>query len=109
MRYVHPPSFQGQLICFNLGAFDLFLQQETKKKGQHDCNEKEKTDGWEDSYVLPQGWIIKMLLAGETINIFLQTGISNINICFKKKKKNVVVYRNIHNKFASTTLKYNLN
>ena len=40
---VDPPSFQVQLISFNLGALHLFLQQETKKKGQHDCIEKEKT------------------------------------------------------------------
>ena len=39
---VHPPSFQGQLISFHLGLLDLSLQQETKKKGQHDCNEMEK-------------------------------------------------------------------
>ena len=38
MRGVHSPSFQGQLISFHLGALDL-----TKKKGQHDCNEIEKT------------------------------------------------------------------
>ena len=42
-RGVHPPSFQGQLISFYLRVLDLSLQQETKKKGQHDCNEKEKT------------------------------------------------------------------
>ena len=42
-RGVYPPSFQGQLISFHLGVFDLLLQQETKKKGKHDCNEKEKT------------------------------------------------------------------
>ena len=48
-----------------------------------------------------------MLLAGETLNIFLLTGISNINIFSIKKKKNVVVYSNIHDKFASTNLRYN--
>ena len=42
-RGVHPPSFQGQLISFNLGVLDLSLQQETKKKLRHDCNENEKT------------------------------------------------------------------
>ena len=31
------------LISFHLGVLDLSLQQETKKKGRHDCNEKEKT------------------------------------------------------------------
>ena len=43
-----------------------------------------------------------MLVAGETFNIFLLTGISNINIFFKRKKKNVVVNSNIYdytNKF----------
>ena len=42
-RGIHPPSFQGQLISFHLGVLDLSLEQETKKKKQHDCNEKEKT------------------------------------------------------------------
>ena len=45
---------------------------------------------------------------GETLKIFLRTGISNIIIFFIKKKKNVAVYSNIHDKFASTNLKYNL-
>ena len=40
-RGVHPPSFQGQQITFHLGALDLFLQQETKKR-RHDYNEKLK-------------------------------------------------------------------
>ena len=39
-RGVRPPSFQGQLIIFKLRALDPFFQQETKKKGRHDCNEK---------------------------------------------------------------------
>ena len=43
------------------------------------------------SDVFPKGWFIKMLLAGETPNIFLLTGKSNINIFFIKKKNNVVV------------------
>ena len=63
------------------------------------------TDGWWDYYVFPQGWIIKILLAGEILNIFVLTGISNINIFFIKKNINVVVYS--HDKFASTNLKYN--
>ena len=37
---LHPPSLQGQLISFHLRAPDRILQEETKKKGQHDCNEK---------------------------------------------------------------------
>ena len=48
------------------------------------------TDGWWDSDVFPKGWIIKMLLAGETLDIFLLTGISNLNICLIKKNINVV-------------------
>ena len=54
------------------------------------------SDGWWDSHVFPQGWVIKMLLAGETLNIFLLIGISSINIFFKKKNYNVVVYSNIY-------------
>ena len=50
----------------------------------------------------------KMLLAWETLNIFILTGISKINLFFIKKKKNVVVYSNIHDKFASTNFTYNL-
>ena len=41
-----------------------------------------------------------MLVAGETLNIFLLTGISNINI-FLKKNNNVVVNSNIYDVFAS--------
>ena len=42
-RGVHPPSFEGQLISFHLVVLDLSLEQETKKKGQHDYSEKGKT------------------------------------------------------------------
>ena len=52
-------------------------------------------DGWWDSDVFPQGWIIKMLLAGETLSIFLLTGISKLNIFFIKKRINVVFLSNI--------------
>ena len=52
--------------------------------------------GGYDSYVYPQGWIIKMLLVGETFIIFLLTGISNINIFLIKKKNNVVIISNIY-------------
>ena len=61
-RGVHPTSFQCQLIIFNLGTLDLSLQQETKKKGQHDCNEKEKTPLY--------------LMAGKTLMSFLRAGLS---------------------------------
>ena len=54
----------------------------------------------------PQGWIIKMLVAGDTLNIFLLTGISNINIICIKKKNIVVVNSNIYYKFASKILTY---
>ena len=49
-----------------------------------------------------------MLVAGETLIIFILTGISNMNIFFIKKKKHVVVYSNIHDKFASTNLTYSI-
>ena len=45
-----------------------------------------------------------MLLAGETLYIFLLAGISNIGIFSIKKNMNVVVYSNIHDKFASTNI-----
>ena len=37
-----------------------------------------------------------MFLAGETLNIFILTGIANINIFFIKKKNNVVMYGKIY-------------
>ena len=49
-----------------------------------------------------------MLVAGETLNIFLLTGISNINIFFIKKKNAVVVNSNIYDEFASTILTNNI-
>ena len=33
---------------------------------------------WGDTQVLPEGWILKMLVAGETLNIFLLTGMENV-------------------------------
>jgi len=45
-----------------------------------------------------------MLVAGETLNIFLLPGISNINIFFIKKKNNVVFSSNIYDKFSSKVL-----
>ena len=47
-----------------------------------------------------------MLVAGKTHNIFLLTGISNINIVFIKKKNYVFVNRNIYGKFDSNILNY---
>ena len=47
------------------------------------------------------------LLGEETLNIFLLTGISNLNILFITKKINVVK-SNIHDKFASTNITHNL-
>ena len=49
-----------------------------------------------------------MLVAVETFNIFLLTGISNINIFFKKKKNNVVVTNKTNYYFASKLLTYNI-
>ena len=58
-------------------------------------------DGWYDSDVFPQGWIIKMLVAGETPNIFLLNEISHINFFFIKKKNIVVDFKsNTYDKFA---------
>ena len=49
-----------------------------------------------------------MVLVGETLNIFFLTGVSNRNIFFIKKNKNVVVCSNSYDTFASTNLTYNL-
>ena len=53
----------------------------------------------------PQGWTIKILLALETLKIFLLTGSSKRNIFCRINKKNVVVYNNIHDKFISSNLR----
>ena len=45
-----------------------------------------------------------MLVAGETLYIFLLTGMLNIDIFFVKKKNNVVVKSNIYDYFASKIL-----
>ena len=66
------------------------------------------TDDWYDSYVLPRGWTIKILLAWEALKMFFLTGISKRNIVCRKKKKNVVVYSNIHAKFISSNPTYKL-
>ena len=86
-RVVHPPIFQGQLISFHLGVLNLSLQQETKKNNETTEMRRRKLHfNWWDSYVSPQVCIIKIVLGGEVLNIFLLTGISNINIFFKKTK-----------------------
>ena len=72
----------------------------TKKKGQHDCKEKETTT----LYVRAGKTFTSFLMAGLSkcwwlgrhFNIFLLTGISNINNFFINKKKNVVVHENIY-------------
>ena len=48
-----------------------------------------------------------MLMAWDTLNIFLLTGISSINIFFIRKMNNVVVNSNIYDKFASKVLTFN--
>ena len=47
-------------------------------------------------------------MGGETLNIFLLTGISNINIFFIKNKNIVVVNTNIYGKFATKIRNYNV-
>ena len=47
-----------------------------------------------------------MLVAGEALNIFLLTGLSNKDIFFINKKNNVVVISNIYVYFASKFLTY---
>ena len=50
-----------------------------------------------------------MLVAWETLNIFLLAGILNINIFFIKKKNNVVDNSNIYDKGVSKIPNYNAN
>ena len=49
-----------------------------------------------------------MLMAWETFNIFLLTGISHINIFLIRKNNNVVVTINIYDLFASKIVTYNV-
>ena len=49
-----------------------------------------------------------MLVAVETLDIFLLNGISNLIIFFRKKKNNVVVNRNIYGKFSTKILNNNM-
>ena len=58
--------------------------------------------------VFPQGWIIKMLVAEETFNSFLLTGISNISTFFIKKKNNLVFTINIYDPSALKILNNNV-
>ena len=65
---------------------DVFFQQEKKgtKWLQWEGENSTLTDGFS------KGWLIKILLAWETLNIFLL-----------KKINTYLFYSNIHNKFAS--------
>ena len=73
------PAFRIQSVkwIYHIG---LSIQQETKKKGQNDCYDKGTgltlAVGWEDSEFIPERFILKLLLAGETFNSFLMDGIS---------------------------------
>ena len=87
-RGVHPPSFHSQLISFHLrdNSVNIWPLSSTRdrEKGtrwlQWEGENSVLTDGWYDSYVLSQGWTIKILLALEILQIFLLTGISKRNI-----------------------------
>ena len=48
-----------------------------------------------------------MLVAGETLNIFLLTGISNINIFFIKKKNKGLVMANYNVTYTKNLLRTN--
>ena len=60
----------------------LSIKQETKKQEQNDCYKKGKyltlAVGLEDTEFFPEGFILKLLLAGERFNSFLLDEISNI-------------------------------
>ena len=87
------PGSNGQFIFGS--TCDLFVQQETKKKGQHGFNENEKTP------LKLMAGNMSFLKPGLSQSFWILTEISNINSFFIKKKKNVVVFSNIHNKFSS--------
>ena len=115
-RGFHSPSIQIQLISFHMGdnsvnTWPLSILTRHREKGtgwlQWEGENSTLTDGWLASYVLPQGWTIKILLAWGTLKIFLLTGISKRNILCRKKKKNVVVYSNICDKCIGSNLTQN--
>ena len=58
----------------------ISIQQETKKQGQNNCYEKGTgltlTVSSEDSEFIPEGFVLKLILAGDTFNSFLLDGIS---------------------------------
>ena len=58
-------------------------------------------------FCLSSGLDYTNLLAGYTPNMFLPNGMSN-NVFIFIKIKNLVVFSNMHDKFASTNLTYNV-
>ena len=79
------PAFriQNVKLIYHIG---LSIQQETKKQRQNNCYEKGTgltlAVSWEDSEFIPEGLILKLMLAGETFNSFLLDGFSNLFYLF---------------------------
>ena len=68
------PAFRIQSVKRTC-HFGLSIQLETKKQGHNDCYEKgtgfNSVVGWEDSEFTSEGFILKLMWAGETFNSFL--------------------------------------
>ena len=73
------PAFRIQSVkwTYHIG---LSIQQETNKQGQNERYEKGTgltlAVGWEDREFFPEGFSLKLLLAGDTFNSLLLDGIS---------------------------------
>ena len=115
-RGVHPPSFKPPLIVFHLGdnSVNTWSLSSTRdwEKGTIWLQwegEKLNFNCWLAWLLCPSsGLHYQNVLGWETPKILLSTGISIRNIFFRKKKKNVVVYSNIHDNFISSNLTYKL-
>ena len=88
-------------------------QQETKKQGQNDCYEKGTAltlaDGWEDSEFIPEGFILKLLLAGETFNSFLLDGISKKNLLLLFFSESKLIGKHLSSLYNTKTRQRNKN
>ena len=110
-RGVQPPKLPGSIDQFPFDSTWPFSLTRDKKGTtwlQWEGDNSTLTYGWWDTNAFAWGWIIIMLLAEETLTIFLLAGISNINIFFIKKKINGLFYSNIHDKFTSTNITFKL-
>ena len=68
------PAYRLQIVQWT-HHIGLSIEQEKKKQGQNYCFEKRKGFTFAVSWEHSEGWILKLLLAGETFNYFLLDGL----------------------------------